>query len=237
MAMSQLPYMKIAAGAVMSALLKTEVNSEISRATATLLAGDGEPRVLKMGQPIGKITDNGATTVAVIIGTNTGNGVLTLGNPAFTTAARPGRYTVTMLTEKANGGEFEVEGPDGAIVGAGKVGTLFGKQVRFTIADGAVDFLPGDQWVLNVGIVPGENDGKVVAWDPSATDGSQVICGVCLKDCVAADGEDLPGGVLYARRLAVLSASAIVWPEGLTAVDAARALADIDERLGLIARA
>ena len=232
-----LPYSKIVAAAAMSALLKTEVNPEISRATATLLAGVGGSRHLKMGQPIGRIIENGATTVTVSVGTNTGNGLLTLAAPAFTNAAKPGRYTVTMLTEKANGGEFEVEGPDGAIVGAGKVGTAFGKQVKFTIADGAVDFVPGDQFYLTVGVVPGEDDGKVVAWDPNATDGSQVICGFCLKDCSAAEGEDLADGVLYARRLAVLYPGAIIWPEGLSAVDAARALADVDERLGLIARA
>ncbi len=236
--MSQLPYLKIAATAVMSSLLKTEVNSEISRAVATLLAGDGEARILKMGQPIGKIVENGATNVVAAPGAgNVGNGVLTLANPSSTSAAKPGRYTVTILTEKANGGEFEVEGPNGVIVGAGKVGTAFGKQVRFAIADGATDFQPGDQFILTVGIVPGENDGKVVAWDPTATDGSEIICGVCLKDCAAADGEDLPGGVLYASRLAVLNATAIIWPEGLSAVDAARALTDIDQRLGLIARA
>lgn len=235
--MSHLPYMKIAASLTMSALLKTEVNSEISRATGTLLAGSGGPRELKMGQPIAKISENGATTVTATAGTNTGNGALTLANPAYTSAAKPGVYTITMLTEKANGGEFEVEGPNGAIVGAGKVGTAFTKQVRFTIADGATDFVPGDQFTLKVGIVPGENDGKIVAWDPTASNGSQIICGVCLKDCVAADGEDLPGGVLYSRRLAVLNAGAIVWPAGLSVNDAARALADMDDRLGLIARA
>lgn len=234
--MSHLPYMKIAASAAMSSLLKSEVDPEISRATATLLAGDGEPRVLKMGQPIAKVKDNGATTVNLTVGANTGNGVLTLASPAFTSAAKPGRYTVTYLAAGTDGGEFEVEGPDGAIVGAGKTGTAFGKQVRFTIADGATDFVAGDQFFLDVGIVPGENDGKVVAWDPTATDGTQIICGVCLKDCTAADGEDLPSGVLYARRLSVLYANAIVWPDSLSAADAARALADMDDRLHLVAR-
>lgn len=235
--MSHLPYMKIAATALMSSLLKKEIDPEICRGTATLLAGDGEPRALKMGQPIGKLADGGVATVSLVVGVNTGNGVLTLANPAYTAAVKPGTYTVTMLTEKANGGEFEVEGPDGAIVGAGKVGAAFGKQVRFSIADGATDFLPGDQFTLNVGIAAGENDGKVVAWDPTATDGSEVIYGICLKDCVAADGEDLPGGVLFSRRLSVLQAGAIIWPEGLSAADAARALTDIEDRLGLIARA
>lgn len=231
-----LPYMKIAATALMSSLLKFEVDPEISRATGTLLAGDGAPRVLKMGQPVAKLKDNGVTTVNVTPGANTGNGTLTLADPSSTTAAKSGRYTVTFLAQGADAGEFEVEGPDGKIVGAGKTGAAFTKQVRFTIADGATDFVAGDQFFLDVGIVPGENDGKIVAWNPTATDGSQIICGVCLKDCQAADGEDLPGGVLYARRMAVLYAGAIVWPEGLLAADAARALADMDDRLALVAR-
>ncbi|SMD18161.1 head decoration protein [Rhizobium sp. RU36D] len=234
--MSHLPYMKIAATAGMSSLLKKEIDPEFCRATATLLAGDGSPRELKMGEFVGKLKDGGATTVTVTTGTNAGNGVLTLGAPSYTAAVKPGRYTVTYLVEKANGGEFEVEGPNGAIVGAGKTGTLFGKQVRFTIADGATDFAVGDQFFIDVGIAPGVNDGKVVAWDPAGTDGRQIIHGICLKTCVAADGEDAPGAVLYSRRLSIINATAIVWPDGITADAAARALVDIEERLGLIAR-
>ncbi|NTG74486.1 head decoration protein [Agrobacterium rhizogenes] len=79
--------------------------------------------------------------------------------------------------------------------------------------------------------------GKLVAWDPSATDGSQIVYGVCLKDCEAPVGVDLVGGILCARRLSVLNRAAIVWPADATDAEKAAALEDIEERLGLIVRA
>ncbi|SCB41279.1 head decoration protein [Rhizobium lusitanum] len=79
--------------------------------------------------------------------------------------------------------------------------------------------------------------GKLVAWNPTATDGSQIVQGVCLKDCEAAVGADLVGGVLYSRRLSVLNRAAILWPADATDAQKAAALDDIEERLGLIVRA
>ncbi len=83
----------------------------------------------------------------------------------------------------------------------------------------------------------GAKAGKLVAWDPDATDGSQVVHGVCLKDCEAATGADLVDGLLYSRRLSMLNRAAIVWPDDVTDAQKAAALDDIEDRLGLIVRA
>lgn len=83
----------------------------------------------------------------------------------------------------------------------------------------------------------GDNLGKLVAWDPGATDGSQKIHGVCLKDCETPNGVDRVDGLLYSRRFSVLSRANIVWPAGVTAEQQAAAIADIEDRLGLILRA
>lgn len=83
----------------------------------------------------------------------------------------------------------------------------------------------------------GDKLGKLVAWDPAATDGSQKVHGVCLKDCEAPNGVDRVDGLLYSRRFSVLNRASIVWPAGVTAEQQAAAIADIEDRLGLILRA
>jgi len=83
----------------------------------------------------------------------------------------------------------------------------------------------------------GAKAGKLVAWNPDATDGSQIVHGVCLKDCEAVPGVDLVDGLLYSRRLSILNRAAIVWPDDAIDAQKAAALDDIEERLGLIVRA
>lgn len=232
-----LPVMKIQQRAAMSSLLKKEIDPDFCRATGTLLAGSGEARTLVLGQLVARISGDDAPAVVFSAADgNTGDGVLTLGAPASTSAVKLGRYTVTFVGEAADAGNFKVEDPGGVSVGAGKVGTAFGKHVRFTIADGAANFVVGDQFFIDVDAVDGANARKLVAWDPTGTDGRQVIQGVCLKDCAAAEDEDLIGGVLYSRRLSLLAESAIVWPAGTDAAAKASAIADMEDRLGLIVR-
>lgn len=82
----------------------------------------------------------------------------------------------------------------------------------------------------------GAKKGKLVAWDPDATDGSQIVHGVCLKDCEAAAGQDRVDGLLLSRRFSVLARASIVWPEGVTADQQAAAIEDMEDRLGLVLR-
>lgn len=82
----------------------------------------------------------------------------------------------------------------------------------------------------------GAKKGKLVAWNPAATDGSQIVHGVCLKDCEAAADTDRVDGLLYSRRFSVLARASIVWPEGITADQQSAAIDDMADRLGLVLR-
>jgi hypothetical protein len=223
--------MKYRRGGKPSDVLKWELSAEFSRETVTLKGGVGVDWDIVIGTPLGMITTNADTTVATVAAAgNTGNGALTLANPAFTSAARPGRYVVTIDTAAADGGKFTVEGPDGQIVGAGAVAAAFAKQVKFTLADGAADYAKGDQHYIDVAVPAGDDTGLVVVWDPDATDGSQVLWGVSLNAVTAAIGEDAVNAVLAVTNHAVLFDGAIVWPDGISAAEKTTALRDLAKR-------
>jgi phage tail sheath protein FI len=60
-------------------------------------------------------------------------------------------FTITVaVSVPANGGVFTVRAPDGALLGRAKVGVPFGKQIAFTIADGATDYVVGDGFDVTV---------------------------------------------------------------------------------------
>lgn len=88
-------------------------------------------------------------TVAAKAG-NTGNGVLTLANPKTETGVKEGQYVVTIIEPAANGGTFSVEDPDGVALPSGVIGAAYSEGVQFTLADGATDFVAGDQIFVNV---------------------------------------------------------------------------------------
>jgi hypothetical protein len=154
----------------------------------------------------------------------TGNGVLTFANPAVSSKVVDGVYKVTFITAAANAGTFRVERPDGTEVGVGSVGVAFNKEVKFTIADGATDFVVGDSFSLN--IQADAADFTAVAFNPAGTDGSEIPVGY------APYGTDTLVGVN--RELAALvrncelNGNCIAWPAGITdaqKADAIQALA------------
>lgn len=231
-----MPYSKITRGPKMSDVLKWEGHPDYCRETATLLAGSGAERATSIGMVLGMIVAAGVKSATVTPDAgNTGNGVLTMDDPAFTSAVKLGDYIVTFIEPGTDAGDFIVEGPDGKQVGTGKVAVAFTKQVKFTIADGATDFVAGDTITINVSIAAGANDGKVVQWDPSANDGSENVCGVSLNEATAADGVDAVNAALYARRDSLLASVGLVWPDGATADQKGAALAQMED-LGLIVR-
>jgi len=171
------------------------------------------------------------TAVAVAaLGGNTGNGTATLGNPALAAGARPGVYQAICIEPGTNGGTFEVFGPDGVSIGTATVGVAFSGEVKFTIADGATDFLAGDGFKVTV-----PQDGtKAVAWDPTASDGSQTIKAIAISRAVAPDGID--SKILGLRRgPAIVLDSGIEWPEGATTDHKAAARTALEE-IGILVR-
>lgn len=230
---------KATRAAQVSDLVKREIDPEICRAPFTLLAGSGAARSVSLGTLLGKITAAGlVTAVAAAVAGNTGNGTLTLANPAFADGALTGVYTVTCTVGGADAtSKFRVEDPLGVVVGTATGGAAFSKAIKFTIAGGGTNFVVGDSFTVTLTRAAGANDGKVVAWSPSATDGSQVVWGVSLRSVTAADGADNTTDGLALRRLGILRLGAIVWPAGVTDAQKAAALSDINERLALIATA
>ncbi|RXF72116.1 head decoration protein [Hansschlegelia zhihuaiae] len=215
-------------------VLKWEINPVWSRETGTLLAGSGSDREVEIGTVLGAITGDGAATATVAADAgNTGNGVLTMATPATTSTAKTGVYVVTCTEPATNGGTFSVEDPDGVTIGTAKVGVAYAKQVRFTIADGATDFVAGDLFTITVDKeAPSE---KLTAIDFSATDGRQNACGVSLIKTVALDGEDNVDGVVFSKRGSVVRRQGLVWPAGATDDQIAKAVKQLKD-LGVLVR-
>lgn len=215
-----------------TAALKYEVNPHYCREAAVLLAGDGDPRRIAIGQILGAVM-SGAVTVGEPAFTGTGNGALTKGNPAYGPGVQAGTYVVRLVVAATDSGHFQVVRPDGTIDGYAVVGTLYDGQVRFTIADGGTDFGGAAQFTLAVEIEA--EDGAVKEWDPDATDGSQVPWGIAIAEATAPDGEN--GTVLAVRRgPAGFLDSGLVWPEGATDEEKAAALAWLEDEMGIVVR-
>jgi len=196
--------------------LLSEANGYRSRETITVNATAGK---LAAGTLMALIT--AANAGVVTAGTNTGNGAfgaVTVGNAAIT-----GSYKVTITEAVAAAGNFSVTDPNGDVVAAGSVGTLFNAGgLSFTIADGSADFIVGDSWTIavNAGIgecVPYDDDG--------ANDGRRAATSI-LYQAVDATTEDV-------RATAVVR-DAEVASARLTGLDAA-GTADL-RALGIIVR-
>ncbi|WP_321504049.1 head decoration protein [Breoghania sp.] len=232
-----MPFYSISRAPDLSSLIKWEANPDYCREAMTVLAGNGGARKIPALSIVAKLSTVTLTTAAAAAGAgNTGDGTLTLSDPAVTTAAKEGIYTVTCTEPAADGGTFNVEGPDGKSVGTAKVGTAFAKQIKFTIADGATDFAAGDSFTVTVTAdVIGSNAGKVVAWDPAGTDGSEVAYGFACNEATAPDGEDLVGGLVVLSRMALCFAGGIAWPDGVTPAQKSAVLEVLEER-GVVVR-
>ena len=214
---------------VMTAVLKWEVEPNYCRESAVLLAGSGgNPRIIDIGEILG-VAGRAAVTAAAVAG-NTGNGVLTLANPATSATAMTGDFQAICIEPAANGGVFEVFDHNGVSVGTATVGVAFDGPVKFTIADGATDFVAGDAFVIKVPL-----GSKVTQWDPTATDGSAEVAGVALAKGFAPSGAD--GGILMeARGPAILDLDGIAWPDGVTSDQKAAAIAALAKK-SIIVRA
>lgn len=113
--------------------------------------------------PTGKLVGGVAlagTAVAAAVAGNTGNG--TCGAVTVSAGAKAGVYTLTILEPGSNVGAFVVEDPDGIPIGNGDVATAFSAGgLAFTLADGATDFVAGDQFTITVTLSAGGDRGVI----------------------------------------------------------------------------
>lgn len=156
--------------------------SQVLTEKRTLASG-----TLARGAVVGRVA--GAVTAAAAAG-NTGNG--TIGTLSAGAGAKVGVYTAIAIEPAANAGAFQVEDPDGVIVGRATVAVAFTGPVNFTIADGAADFAAGDRFLLTVA-----DSGSVRQVVAAATDGSSRAYGICA---VGADATAAPQDVLVYTR-------------------------------------
>lgn len=162
--------------------LLSEANPNRSRGVATIPAGTGK---VEPGTVLGKITGDVIDVTKTDIGG--GKGALTLADPAYGAGVKHGTYRIVIIEPEADGGDFVVEDPSGVVVGNGSVGAAFDGVIKFTLADAATDFEPGDTVLVHVdrsgsgGFVPSA-DAEV-----EGSEGAEVACAIALYGCDATD--------------------------------------------------
>jgi len=161
-------------------VLLSEAPGTYSRDAITI----AESQTLEAGQPLGRLATAATVSRAAAAG-NSGDGVMTLATPAFSGAVKPGVYKVTCIEPASDAGTFQVEDPDGIPVGVARVGVAFDGPIKFTIADGAANFVAGD--VINVTVTGVSWQHKALA--PAATDGTQVFAGLLYEGITTGVGE------------------------------------------------
>lgn len=181
--------------------LVSEANGSLSRDTITIASGN----TLDAGAVLGCVTV-GAVNGAAAAG-NTGNGAIS----ALSTGvnAKPGVYTAICIEPATNSGAFEVEDPEGVIIGRATAGVAFSGEVNFTIGDGATDFAAGDRFLITVAF----GSKKYKPFDPDATDGSQRAAALLYRGVDASTADQEAVAIV---REAEFNASEIVWIEDLT---------------------
>ncbi len=177
------------------------------------------------GQVLGRLAAAALVTVsAAAVSGNTGNGVLSMADPAVSSKAKNGVYKAVCTVAATNGGTFRVEDPGGIFIANAAVGIAFNKEIKFTIADGATDFVVGDTFEISVGV---ENpaDYTYVAYDPTATDGSEIASAIAMYPAVT--GADETKMIAGHVRDCEVRASDLTWPAGITAAQKAAAIANL----------
>ena len=195
----------------------SEASGMRSRENITVLSGQD----LAAGTVLGKVVTGSA--VAAAVAGNTGNGAM--GAITVSEPAKAGVYKLTIIEPGANVGAFIVEDPDGIVIGNGDVASAFSAGgLAFTLADGATDFVAGDQFNITVSV----SAEKYKAWDKDNTDGALVVAGVLLA-AVDATGGDAEG-VAHVRDCEV-NYNLLTYPTG----EGTQATAGL-KAIGIIAR-
>lgn len=206
----------------------SEANGNRSREAVTI----GESQTITPGTLLARVaTAADVDATAAAAAGNTGDGVLTMADPAVSGAVKDGVYTLTCIEPASNAGEFEVADPSGAVVGVATVAVAFDGEIKFTIADGATDFAAGDRFTVTV--VADAADFTWVAHAPTATDGTEVPASIALYAATTGSGESASISAL--ARDAEVNGNILEWADSITAAekaDAKQALADV----GIIVR-
>lgn len=164
---------------------------------------------------------SGGVAVAAAAATNTGNGTIAMdGTTPVLAGAQHGIYKAVCTVAAANGGTFQVTDPAHNVLGNATVGSAFSNQIKFTIADGATDFVVGDEFDINVQAI----NGVYQALNFGASDGTQNAAAISF-DVVDVTLVDKVGTVVI--RDAEVNSGELIWPAGATAAQIASASAQL----------
>ena len=184
-------------------LLKYELNANFCRETVTLKSGTS----YALGSVLGKISV-GSAEAAAKAGGNTGDGTLALdATTPVLSGAKIGVYTVRCTAAATNGGTFEVQDPDGFVLGSVAVGATFADDIMFAIADGDTDFIVGDGF--DVTVAASDDSGKYTLSPATGVDGSETAVAVLLQAVDATDADAT--GLIVARGPVIVSEDALVF--------------------------
>lgn len=196
-------------------VLKYEEDLLMSREVGTVASG----KAVVLGEVVGRITKALGTVAA---GGNTGNGALS--DVGLQSQAKVGEYVLTCITAATGGGVFSVLDPDGFRMADATAGSAYeNSALSFTITPGTTDFVAGDVFTVPVAI----GSKKVVPLNPDAVDGSARAWGVSIA-AYDASSTDVSG--VFVTNNAVIVASGLVWPEGISDTAKNQALEDLAGR-------
>lgn len=156
----------------------------------------------------------------------TGNGVMTLADPAVNSKVKHGVYRAECIAAANDAGTFRVEDPDGKEIGSVDVGVAFNKEVKFTIANGATDFVLGDYFEITVGVEADDLEYGVL--DPDATDGFEVAAAIALYGATTGVGEN--ANIAGLTRVAQVNRSLLIWPDSILATVKAAAIRSLADK-------
>lgn len=200
------------------------IDMDFSTRQEKVLAGLGSVRSLVVGEVYARRTKN--TVVVDEDEGNTGDG--TVGAVTLGAKAAVGIYRIVFKTTGATA-VADVTDPNGNRLEDLTVGTAYSNaHFGVSIADGANDWTAGDIITIDV-----SGDGKVVALDPAGVNGSADAHGLMYADVEAADAVDNPNGVGVVQD-AIVAASKVTWPSGISAGAKAAAIARLEAKNILI---
>jgi len=207
-------------------VLKYEAPNLYSRDEIIVAKGQN----LKLGTVVGKLTKD---IVKAIPGqSNKGNGILQ--NITTGPASERGIYTLTCIVVKDSSSKetiFNLTSSAGNLLQDVIADKAYKQShLGFTLNEGKTPFALGDTFSI---VVAGHN--KIVALNPTATDGSNKAYGVLFDDTDATGTSAADERAVIIAREAVVSDHSLIWPQKITPDQLSVATHQLESR-GIIIR-
>lgn len=195
-----------------------------------------------IGYHVDAITlDTGNLVAGAVLGAiETGTPTATAGTPIAAAGGTIGNGTISAVTADAGApagtwllectatgatGKFKVIKPDGTIDGILTIGTAYNGGINLTVADGLNDWLVGDIIPVVVSYSGTETAPKFVEYNPTATDGSQIVAGILMKATDARSADVVTTALR--RGPATVNKNDLTWKSGATAAQIAKGTAQL----------